>query len=311
MTRSPTPQTAALPIDATSASLVLLTAALWGGTPVAIRFASDAIPPVTMAGLRFVIATGFMLVWCRWERTGLGLNRKQLGWAFGLAIILFLQISSFNIGVQLSNSSHGAMLINTFVFWVVAFEHFVTRSDRLTVRKLTGLIVAGAGVGLILTVDQAAGAGVAALDAPSLAGDLVLILSAVLLAIRITYTKHALQKMETGKLIFWQDLLGVGLFLAYGVLGESFRLADLTSVAIWGLLYQGVVVAGFCFAMHASLLRKHSASQLAVFSFTTPLFGVMLASLLRSDRLSAWLLVSAVCVALGIYMVNSGKKKAA
>ena len=311
MTRSPTPQTAALPIDATSASLVLLTAALWGGTPVAIRFASDVIPPVTMAGLRFVIATGFMLVWCRWERTGLGLNRKQLAWAFGLAIILFLQISSFNIGVQLSNSSHGAMLINTFVFWVVAFEHFVTRSDRLTVRKLTGLILAGAGVGLILTVDQVAGAGVASVDAPSLAGDLVLILSAVLLAIRITYTKHALQKMETGKLIFWQDLLGVGLFLAYGVFGESFRLADLTSAAIWGLLYQGVVVAGFCFAMHASLLRKHSASQLAVFSFTTPLFGVMLASLLRSDPLSAWLLASAVCVALGIYLVNSGKKKAA
>ena len=309
MTRSPTPQTAALPIDATSASLVLLTAALWGGTPVAIRFASDAIPPVTMAGLRFVIATGFMLVWCRWERTGLGLNRTQLGWAFGLAIILFLQISSFNIGVQLSNSSHGAMLINTFVFWVVAFEHFVTRSDRLTVRKLTGLIVAGAGVGLILTVDQAAGA--AALDAPSLAGDLVLILSAVLLAIRITYTKHALQKMETGKLIFWQDLLGVGLFLAYGVFGESFQLADLTSAAIWGLLYQGVVGAGFCFAMHASLLRKHSASQLAVFSFTTPLFGVILASLLRSDPLSAWLLVSAVCVALGIYLVNTDRKKAA
>ncbi|MBB75953.1 MAG: hypothetical protein CMJ75_15715 [Planctomycetaceae bacterium] len=310
MTRTPTPQIGAAPIGANSAALVLLTAALWGGTPVAIRFASDAIPPVTMAGLRFVIATGFMLLWCRWERTGLALDRKQLIWAFGLAVILFLQISTFNIGVQLSNSSHGAMLINTFVFWVVAFEHFVTRSDRLTVRKLTGLTVAGAGVGLILTVDQAAAAGLEAVDAPSLAGDLVLILSAVLLAIRITYTKHALRKMATGKLIFWQDLLGVGLFLAYGMVGESFRLDDLTSAAMWGLLYQGVVVAGFCFAMHASLLRKHSASQLAVFSFTTPLFGVMLASLLRSDRLSAWLLVSAVCVALGIYLVNTGKKKA-
>ena len=311
MTRSLTHQTAAAPIDATSASLVLLTAALWGGTPVAIRFASDAIPPVTMAGLRFVIATGFMLVWCRWERTGLRLDRKQLSWAFGLAVILFLQISTFNIGVQLSNASHGAMLINTFVFWVVAFEHFIMRSDRLTVRKLAGLILAGAGVGLILTVDQAAGAGLESVDAPSFAGDMVLIFSAVLLAIRITYTKHALLKMETGKLIFWQDLLGVGLFLAYGMLGESFRLADLTSAAIWGLMYQGVVVAGFCFAMHASLLRKHSASQLAVFSFTTPLFGVILASLLRSDRLSAWLLVSAVCVALGIYLVNTGRKKAA
>ena len=311
MTRSPIPQTAAAPIDATSASLVLLTAALWGGTPVAIRFASDVVPPVTMAGLRFVIATGFMLIWCRWERTGLRLNRNQLMWALGLAVILFLQISTFNIGVALSNSSHGAMLINTFVFWVVALEHFVTRSDRLTGRKLAGLIVAGAGVGLILTVDQADGSDLESIDVPSVVGDLVLILSAVLLAIRITYTKHALLKMETGKLIFWQDLLGVGLFLAYGMLGESFRLADLTSAAMWGLLYQGVVVAGFCFAMHARLLRKHSASQLAVFSFMTPLFGVLLASLLRSDRLSAWLLVSAICVALGIYLVNTGRKKAA
>lgn len=304
------PPVSSVPLDTPAASLVLLTAALWGGTPVAIRFASESFPPVTMAGLRFVIAAGFMLIWCRFERTELRLRRDQLIWAMGLAVILFLQISAFNVGVVLSNSSHGAMLINTFVFWVVALEHLVTRTDQLTLRKLLGLVVAAAGVVLILTVDQAGSVDESVhRDNPSVTGDLVLILSAALLAIRIIYTKRALAVMETGKLIFWQDILGVWLFLGYAFAWESFRPADVAPAALWGLLYQGLVVAGFCFAMHARLLRKHSASRLAVFSFTTPLFGVLLANGLRGDRLSPWLLVSAACVAVGIYLVNTGRQR--
>ena len=51
--------------------------------------------------------------------------------AFLIMFLIFTQISSFNIGVVMTNSSHGAMLINTFVFWVAAIEHFVTRNVRL------------------------------------------------------------------------------------------------------------------------------------------------------------------------------------
>ena len=73
------------------------------------------------------------------------------------------------------------------------------------------------------------------------------------------------------------------------------------------LVYQGVFVAGICFALQALLLRHHSASQISVFSFATPLFGVGTGILLRGDRMTPMLMVAAVCVAIGILLVNLKK----
>jgi drug/metabolite transporter (DMT)-like permease len=80
---------------------------------------------------------------------------------------------------------------------------------------------------------------------------------------------------------------------------------------VWALLYSGFVVSGFCFAANAWQLRRHGASQVSVFSFTTPIFGVALGVLLRGDVLSPWLLVSGVAVAVGITMVNLKEETAA
>ena len=76
-----------------------------------------------------------------------------------------------------------------------------------------------------------------------------------------------------------------------------------------GVIYQGIFVAGLCFAIQAMLLRHHSASQISVFGFATPLFGVGLGVLLRGDPLSANLLVAAICVAVGIVLVNVSRRE--
>ena len=55
--------------------------------------------------------------------------------------------------------------------------------------------------------------------------------------------------------------------------------------AIAAVLYQGVVVAGFCFVAWTTVLKKYSPSKLTVLFFTTPLFGVLLSHLLLGDEL--------------------------
>ena len=77
-----------------------------------------------------------------------------------------------------------------------------------------------------------------------------------------------------------------------------------------GLLYQGLVVSGFCFAMHTYLLGFTSATRLSVFSFTTPLFGLVMAICIRGDDFNSWILISGTCVAAGIYLVNRSPKTA-
>jgi drug/metabolite transporter (DMT)-like permease len=292
------------PMTVRDGLLALWTAALWGANPVAVSYSVEALPPVAVAAIRFAMATVFMWFWCRLEGSELRLKAGQLMPSVVAGILMFVQITTFNLGVVLSNSSHSSMLINTSVFWVVVFEHFFTRTDRLTLRKVLGLATAATGVATVLIMTDTDNSPRSA-DQVTLAGDLILLGSAVLLAIKLVYVKRALRVVEPGKLIFWHNVVGLIFFTVYSAAFEELRVGRLNLPAVLGVIYQGVFVAGLCFAIQAVLLRRHSASQVSVFGFATPLFGVGLGILMRGDPWSAYLLLAAVCVAIGIVLVNA------
>jgi len=305
------------PLTVSAVLLVMLTVVLWAGTPVAIRFSTDLLPPFSVAGLRFTLAAIFMLGWTAAHGTSVKLKRRNLKPPLVAGVLMFLQIGTFTLGVHLSNASHGSIFINTFIFWIVAIEHFVMKSSRLSIRKTVGLILAAAGVLLILKSDGAQSETFNA-EAATTHGDLLLLLSALLLGIKISWTKHAVKTIHPDCFIFWHHIFGVILFAIYGTVIEHFdprilfELArDDVRSAWWGLLYQGLAVAGLCFAIQARLLKKHSASRISVFSFATPLFGIIFAVLLRGDPLSPWLFLAGAAVAGGILLVNLDDRRTA
>ncbi|MBI1313763.1 EamA family transporter [bacterium] len=298
------------PLTLTSVLLVMVTVVVWAGTPTAVRFSTDLLPPITVAGLRFALAAIFMAAWAWLHGTGLKINPGELRPMLLGGLLMFLQIGTFTLGVHYSNASHGSIFINTYIFWVVAIDHFVTKHDRLTIRKGFGLIFAAAGAGLILsstvgsqTIDVA--------ESASINGDLLLVLSAFILGGKICYTKNVVARIAPDRFIFWHDVFGVALFAvcAFGV--ERFDPTQLLQIdnprmqaALWGIAYQGFAVAGLCYALQTRLLEKHAASKVAVFSFATPLFGVLFAVLLRGDPISSTLFVSGLSIAIGILLVN-------
>lgn len=302
------------PLNLTAVVLTMLTVVLWAGTPVAVRFSTDRLPPVTVAGLRFAIAAVFMAGWAAVHKVPILLTPRELVKPLIGGVLLFVQIGLFTAGIHISNASHGSIFINTFVFWLVAIEHFVLHTDRLNWRRLGGLVLAATAVGLILvTTQQTSKAEVA--EAPALNGDLMLLLSAFILAVKILYTKSAVRTLHPDQFVMWHAVFGTILFAGWSLAMERFDPSELAQItdpglqrALWGVAYQGIVVAGLCFAIQARLLKKHSASRISVFSFATPLFGILFAVILRGDPISHWLFAAGAAVAGGIYLVNSGGK---
>jgi drug/metabolite transporter (DMT)-like permease len=294
-------------LGSTGTLLALLCAFFWGGTGVANQFAVADLPPVMVGGVRFLLAAVFMLGWCRWEGAPLKMTRAQWKPIWWMSVLLVAQIGTFNLGGKWSTASHASLFVNTYIFWVAVAEHFWLREIRLRWVQWLGLVIAAAGVVLLLTTKPAAPivAGAAApMDQPTPIGDAILLLSGFILGLKIIYTKIAVRTVPPGTLILWHDVVGTGLFIVISLLLEPMPTRWPSANACWALLYSGLVVSGFCFAANAWQLRKHGASQISVFSFTTPIFGVALGVLLRGDELSEWLLVAGAAVALGIVMVN-------
>ncbi len=293
------------PLGPFSIGLTSLIVTIWGATAVTNQFAMDVLPPIYVGGIRFLLAAIFMIGWCLVTRDSLILIGKQWWVAFVLGLLLFLQIGTFNLGIERSNSSHATILVNSFILWVAAYECLISKAIRLHWWQGLGLLLSGGGCCfLLLAAENPASASPLSLDTPTLTGDLILALIGFILALKILYTKYAVQHVKPGPLILWHDVFGTVLFFVCSGLTETALLSEITMPAIWALLFGGIVISGFCFAANAWLLKRHGASQVSVFSFLTPICGVALGVFLRGDQLSIWLVLAGVFVATGIYLVN-------
>ena len=98
--------------------------------------------------------------------------------------------------------------------------------------------------------------------------------------------------------------VGVPAFLIGSLIWEdpgAYRFSWTITAAI---LYQGLVVAAFCFTTWTHLIRRYPPSRVSAFSFTTPLFGVLLSALLLGEPVTPGMGIGVACVAFGIYLAN-------
>jgi drug/metabolite transporter (DMT)-like permease len=281
-------------VDSTGAGLALLTSVLWGGNTVAIKLGLTDAPPLRMAWMRFVVGVAAITIWA-WATgrlAGLRVTRDEWRPMIVLALIFTAQIGSMNVGTSLTSAAHATILLNLYSVHTVVLSHFLIPGDRLTARKIAGVVIAYAGI-VVLFSGQTSG------GASSLLGDAIVFVSAFLLAERLVYVARAVQELDPVKLLLSQATIGSALFMIGSALTEpepttwTARLA--TSIA-----YQGIVIAGFNFVVNMWLLQRYRPSSLVPFFLTQPLFGVVAAALLTGDPLTWELLLACVAVAIGM-----------
>lgn len=268
---------------------------LWGGNVVAVKVGLRGLPPLSMAALRFILAGVFLAAWMHVQSVSFRLDRRDLFHHAANGISFTIQIALFYIGVKHTTASHASLLINSNPFFVLLLAHFFVAGDRLTPQKVMGLSLAFVGVAFLFA-DQIAGAG--------WLGNTLVVTSAALLGGRIVYVKRLIATMEPSQVVFWQMVVGVPLFLWASRLTEAGQPWQFSMEVTVAVLFQGIVVAGFCFLASTTLLRRHNPSTLSAYSFIIPLSGVALSHLFLGDPLTRNLLLSSALVAFGIALVN-------
>jgi len=278
-------------------ALVLLLAFLWGGNSLSIKVGLQDLPPLALAFLRFVlglIAVGSWAIHCR---ISLQLRRGELPRLLLLTAIFILQIIALNTGTRLTTASRSTIFINVYPFFTALFAHCWIPRERLSVTKSLGILTAFSGVFVTFAPNLSGGP-------ENLIGDLIVLVSGCFLGLRVVVTKLQVQSIHPYRLLVWMLILSLPCFLGLSFLLERNAHFQLTLAGGAALLYQGCVVAGFCFLVWTSILEKYSASRLVVLFFATPLSGVLFSHMLLGDELTLSLLIGAGLVAVGIYLVN-------
>ena len=284
------------PLTTRPVLLVLMLCTLWGGLVVSVKVGLEGIPPVLLAVLRFGVALVCVYTWTRLAGVSLNVVRGDRLIIAVPALVMAAQILFLNIGAEQTSGSHAVLFMQTYPFVVAGIAHFIIPGDRLTPMKLVGLVLAGGG--MVLTIYDEAGGPSTPL------GDVLVLLSSVSLAIQIMINKVLVRRISPVAVIFWQQVVVLPIFTILWISTEWHLPVSIDLGIVAAVLYQGAIVAGFCFLVWIRLLQRHSATQISAFFFTTPLFGVLLSWLILGDQVTAYLTGGLVLLAAGLWVVN-------
>ena len=230
--------------------------------------------------------------WGTGRLAGFRMERHEWWPLLTLAALFTAQIGTMNVATNLTNSAHAAIVLNLHAVHTVVLAHFLIPGDRLSARRFAGILLAYAGILVLFAGERSDGTA-------SLLGDAIMFVSAAILAERTVYLAGAVHRFDPVKLLLSQAVTGVVVFMALSQVLEPAPTQWTWRLAV-ALLYQGALVAGFCFVVNLWLLKRYRPSALATFSLTQPIFGVVAALLVAGDPLTFVLVVACAGVVAGI-----------
>lgn len=280
-------------------AFMLLIVSLIGGGAFAVKLGLQGFPPLKMALFRCILGVIFVGGAGFYYGMSMRMRFEEFRRLLLIAILYTLHTITLNVGTQHTTAARSTIFFSLYPLFTVLFGHFWLPNDRLTVTKTLGIITAFSGVFLAIMPNLQGGS-----VTGYLIGDLIVILSACFLGLRITLTKVFVQDIYPYRLLVWLLGLNIPCFYILGYIFEREKPIEWTLASSVGLIYQGWIITGFCFLGLTWTLRKYKASKLVVFSFLMPLSGVLFSYLFLGDELTFGLLAGTGLVAIGIYLVN-------
>lgn len=286
-------------------ALMAMLCAIWGLQQVAIKFALPGISPVLQVGLRSAGAALLVLAWSRVRGLPLfeadGSSRPGL-----LAGFLFaLEFACIYAGLEYTGASRMVVFLYTAPCFTVLGLHWFVPGERIGARQGFGVLLAF--VGLVVAFAEGLGR-TAATD--FWLGDLLGLLAAVFwAATTVVIRASGLARVSAAKVLFYQLTVSAAIVLPLSwLMGEPGITAPTPSVLL-AMAYQTVIVAFASYLTWFWLLTKFLASRLMVFSFLTPLFGVLFGVVLLGERMSTQFGLAALLVVVGIVLVNAPARR--
>jgi len=290
-------------IDLTGACWLVTFALIMGINQVLVKLVNAGLAPVFQAGLRSACALVPVLLYAVYTKRKLSISDGSLipGLCCGtlFAAEFMLTFSAFDY----TSVARATMLFYTMPFWLACAAHFMIPGERLTTLRVTGLVMAVAGVGWALLRNDYPATDYA------LVGDLMCLVAALCWAgIALLARTTALSRSSPEMQLVYQLAVSAAIMLPLApVFGELVR--DFSAQIGVLFAFQVLVVVSFGFLMWFRVLAIYPASDMASFGFLTPLFGVMFGWLILGETITLEFVGALALVCGGIVLVNRKKKK--
>ncbi|MDH1439584.1 DMT family transporter [Acinetobacter johnsonii] len=288
-------------LDSKASGIMFGLCILWGLQQVVLKLAAPDISAVMQIALRSGLSAFMVYPMIKLAKGTSLWGRDYL--AAGILVGLLFAAEFFLVAqaLRFTSAAHTVVLLYTAPIFVALGLHWKLPAERLSLIQWLGIACAFFGIVIAFlfrpAVSQAAASS-------ALWGDVLALLAGVLwaattIAVRLTKLAEA----PATQTLFYQ------LFIAFLVLfPAAFFMGQATIhwsvLSLTSLLFHTVVVSFASYLIWFWLLKKYLASQLGVFSFLTPIFGMCFGVVLLNEQLELNFLVGTCFVLMGVVAVS-------
>jgi drug/metabolite transporter (DMT)-like permease len=263
-----------------------------------IKLALREIDPATLVAFRVILGLLF----------GIGvvvIKRVKLPGEFKSWIpLLVLGITNIAVpffliswGEKSVDSSVAAILDSTVPLFTILIAHFLLNDDKMTLPKVTGLLLGFAGVVVLLSKDINESAG-------NILGQGAIVLAAMCYAGSGVYVRRKTQNVPAilrsmGPLLSASFFMWITVFFTE----KSFRVPSLGLTWI-ALLFLGIIGSGFAFVLAFYLIHEIGPTRTSMVTYIFPLGGVILGVIFLNELVTWQLIAGGILIITSLVVAN-------
>ena len=281
--------------------ILLVLALIWGGAFFFIGVAVRHVPPLTYVWLRLSIAAAGMWVFLRVKGQPLGLPRQVWGSILLLALLNnAIPFTLFGWGQTHIASGLASILNATTPIWGVIVAHFLTHDERMSPRKIAGVLLGFGGVATMIGPSLLSSLGTNAL------AQLACVTAALMYALAAVWARR-FKRMGVSPLSVTTGQLTAGalIMLPFALIVDrpwthAFPpLSALASIAALGL-----VCSAFAYVLYFKLIDSSGATNALLVTLLVPPVAIVLGALFLNEKLAVQDFLGLGLIALGLAAID-------
>tara|TARA_X000001036_G_scaffold173884_1_gene164534 strand:+ start:1179 stop:2072 length:894 start_codon:yes stop_codon:yes gene_type:complete len=282
--------------------LLSILSLIWASAFFNIKIATYSYGPLTIAFLRIFLGAVLIVILCFFKNIKIEAFSKDWYW-FAIIGFINLVIPFFLIayGVQKIQSNLAAILMSTTPLSSVILAHFFTKTEKINLTKIIGVIVGFLGI-IILFSDNIL------INNDNFFYALMILVGSTFYVIGgILTLKISKKKNEnlTSSILIWGSLIIFPIAMYY----EQPWNLDPRLDSTLSLIYLGVFPTGIAWLIRFHILKKNGLVFHSQVAYLIPIFGVILGYIFLKEVITFKVLIALFAVVLGFYFVRRSIKQ--
>lgn len=274
--------------------------ALWGTSYLFIKIAVEGnLAPAELIAGRLIVAAAVLFLVVRLR--GLRMPRERQMWRSFAIMGLVGTAAPFLLiawGETRIDSSLAAVLNATVPIATVILAHFWTRDERLTLRKIAGVLIGFAGVVVVVGNVTLGGHGSA------LPGIAALLASSICYGISAIFARSAFRGIAPEVASTGQMTMGAAYLLVPGLISALLEPRPPAPGAVGAGLALALLGTAGAYLLYYRLIASVGATRTAASTYLLPAFAVVYGAIFLREPIGPRLLLGFALILLGIVFVT-------